>query len=232
MNSVPDLAVLVPSRGRPKNVARLIEACAKTCRANTVLHFGFDEDDDTLGTLAADLTGPRHWPAIPCMATVRPRMGLAHWTNYLSALNEDAPWQASIGDDMVPLTDGWDERLCEAAGPAGMAYPNDRRRDDIPEAIVISTSLVRALGWFCQPSLSHWFVDAVWRDIGTLAGCLRYLPDVVVEHRHPNVPGSGARHDATYGDAAAEYARDLAAYQKWRMKRMRADIETVRECRR
>ena len=58
-----------------------------------------------------------------CFASVRPRMGLAKWTNTLSALHEDTRWQASIGDDMVPVTDGWDERLCEAAGPAGMAYP-------------------------------------------------------------------------------------------------------------
>ena len=219
-----DLAVLVPSRGRPQNVARLIEACAKTCRADTILHFGFDQDDDAL---PVNLTA-----AAGALITVRPRMGLAHWTNCLSALHEDASWQASIGDDMVPLTDGWDERLCEAAGPNGMAYPNDRRRNDIPEAVVISTSLIRALGWFCEPSLSHWYVDAVWADIGRAAGCLRYLPDVVVEHRHPNVPGSGARPDATYSEAASGFAKDLAAYQKWRLKRMRADIETVRECRR
>jgi hypothetical protein len=217
-----DLAVLVPSRGRPANVARLIEACAKTCRADTILHFGFDDDDDTLG---ANLTA-----ADGHLATVRPRMGLAHWTNCLSAMNEHIPWQASIGDDMVPLTDGWDERLCAAAGPAGMAYPNDRRRDDIPEGIVIATPVVLALGWFCEPTLSHWFVDAVWRDLGTMAGSLRYLPDVIVEHRHPNVPGSGASPDATYSEAASGFAKDMAAYQKWRMKRMRADIETVREC--
>ena len=36
--------------------------------------------------------------------------------------------------------------------------------------------------------------------------------------------------DATYVQAATGFADDMAAYQKWRMKRMRADIETVREC--
>lgn len=224
---MPDLAILVPSRGRPSNVARLIEACARTCRADTTLHFGFDGDDDAL---------PANLAAIDWNSTsvVRPRMGLGHWTNTLSAMNEDATWQASIGDDMVPVTDGWDERLCEAAGPSGMAYPNDLRRTDIPEAIVISTGLVRVLGWFCEPSLSHWFVDAVWRDIGHAAGCLAYLPDVVVEHRHPNVPGSGASGDATYSDAATGFSRDMAAYQKWRLspKGMRAAIETVKECQR
>jgi hypothetical protein len=219
---MPDLAVLVPSRGRPANVSRLIEACEKTCRADTILHFGFDQDDPELAANSmAAATGSVGWSTMP-------RMGLGHWTNYLSAAHEDIRWQASIGDDMVPLTDGWDERLCEAAGTAGMAYPDDRRRTDLPEAIVMSTSLIRALGWFCEPSLHHWYVDAVWRDLGHAAGCLRYLPDVVVEHRHPNVPGSGARPDATYGDAAAGFAADMAAYQKWRMKRMRADIETVR----
>ena len=217
---MPDLAVLVPSRGRPANVARLIEACAKTCRADTIVSFGFDEDDPEL-LANMDASGD-------ALVTVRPRMGLGAWTNALAALWPGADHLASIGDDMVPVTDGWDERLCEAAGPAGMAYPNDRRRDDIPEAIVMSVGLVRALGWMCEPSLGHWYIDSVWRDLGTAAGCLRYLPDVVVEHRHPNVPGSGARPDATYADAAAGFASDLAAYQKWRMKRMRADIETVR----
>ena len=148
-----DLAILVPSRGRPANVARLVEACARTCRLDTVVAFGFDEDDDCYSDNLKAADG--------CYASVRRRMGLAKWTNTLSALHEDATWQASIGDDMVPVTDGWDERLCEAAGPAGMAYPNDRRRDDIPEAIVIGTRLVRALGWFCEPSLRHWYVDAV-----------------------------------------------------------------------
>lgn len=219
-----DLAVLVPSRGRPANVARLVEACARTCRLDTVIAFGFDDNDDALASNLKAADG--------CFTSVRHRMGLAKWTNTLSALHEDATWQASIGDDMVPVTDGWDERLCEAAGPAGMAYPNDRRRTDIPEAIVISTGLVRALGWLCEPSLSHWFVDAVWRDIGHAAGCLRFLPDVVVDHRHPNVPGSGARNDRTYSDAARGFGTDMAAYQKWRMKRMRADIETVQACRR
>jgi hypothetical protein len=191
---------------------------------DTVIAFGFDEDDDCYaGNLKA---------ADGCFASVRPRMGLGKWTNALSALHEDATWQASIGDDMVPVTDGWDERLCQAAGPAGMAYPNDLRRTDIPEAIVMSTGLVRALGWLCEPSLSHWFVDSVWRDLGHAAGCLRFLPDVVVDHRHPNVPGSGARNDRTYSDAARGFGADMAAYQKWRMKRMRADIETVKACRR
>jgi hypothetical protein len=216
-----DLAGLVPSRDRPQNVERLGKACARTCRADTLLHFGFDEDDPQLPA-CIDAASPYG------LVTVEPRMGLAGWTNRLAFAHVDSvPHLASLGDDMVPVTDGWDVRLIEAAGPAGMAYCDDKRRTDIPELIVMASPLVKALGWMCEPSLEHWFVDNVWRDLGAGAGCLAYLPDVVVEHRHPNMPG-GDPADQTYWDASPKMAADMAAYQRWRLKRMRDDVETVR----
>jgi hypothetical protein len=217
---LPDLAVLVPSRGRPEKVARLIEACKKTCRADTELFFGFDFDDPQLQDSIMASDGAR--------VMTGTRLGLAGWTNRLSQIYEcNTPYLASVGDDMVPVTDGWDERLIAACGTTGMAYPNDGRRTDIPELIVMSSDIVRALGWMCLPTLEHWYVDNVWSDLGRGAGCLSFLADVVVEHRHPNVVG-GDRPDATYNDAAGQYAADLAAYQRWRLAGMRQDIATVK----
>ena len=223
---MPDLVVLVPSRGRPANVARLVEACADTCRADTLIHFGFDDDDPCFcdNLKAAD----------GCLTSVEPRMGLAAWTNHLAALHPGAPYYASIGDDMVPETDGWDVRLIDACKDmgGGFAYPDDKRRNDIPEAVVMSGEIVEALGWMALPALGHWFIDAVWRDLGAGAGHrLRYCPSVVVRHRHPNVD-PGTRPDATYAEASRGFAADMAAYQKWRLagNGMRRDTETVRRC--
>ena len=221
-----DLAVLVPSRGRPGNVERLVEACAATCRADTIVHFGFDDDDPAYceNLKAAD----------GCLTSVEPRMGLAAWTNHLAALHPSVPYLASIGDDMVPETDGWDVRLIDACRDmgGGFAYPDDRRRDDIPEAVVADARIVAALGWFALPVLEHWFIDSVWRDLGAGAGHrLRYCPSVVVRHENPAV-NPAVPVDATYTDAAKGFAADMAAYQKWRLARngMRADIDKVREC--
>ena len=217
-----DLVLLVPSRGRPEKIKRLIAACQRTCTRSTRLHFGFDDDDP--GLAASILAAGSSW------VTTGPRMGLAGWTNDLASRHPGVPYLGSIGDDMVPVTPGWDAALMRACGTTGMAYPRDNRRDDIPEIIVMTSDIPAALGWVCLPALHHWYVDNVWSDLGRGAGCLTYCPDVLVEHKHPNVPG-GDRPDMTYHDAARTYAADLAAYQRWRLTGMRADIERVRGCR-
>jgi len=203
-------------------VRRLLQACEQTCRADTEIYFGFDDDDPALQANTAAV-GWRSY----CVA--RPRMTLGAWTNELATLNMNVPYLASLGDDMVPVTTGWDVMLLDAqhAIGGGYTYPDDRRRTDIPEAVVVDTRIVAGLGWMCEPTIGHWYTDNVWRDLGAGAGCLKFVPGAVVEHRHPNVRG-GDPPDGTYNDAARSYDTDLAAYQRWRMLRMRHDTGTVR----
>lgn len=199
---------------------RLISACAVTCRADTLLYFGFDLDDSCVEENIRASDG--------ALYETGPRATLTGWTNIIAAANLDcAPYFGSLGDDMVPVTDGWDERLVttlEKAGP-GYAYPNDLRRDDIPEAVVISRPIVRELGWMSPPFVTHWYQDNVWADLGRATGSLHYLPKVIVDHLHPNVTGEPG--DATYADAARNFNADLAAYQRWRLTGMAADVRRV-----
>src|SRR5512146_1697468 len=179
-----DMVVVVPTRGRPDNARRLIEACAKTCRADTRLLFGIDEDDafGYEGTLGAS------------ELTIRPRMGLAPWTNELAKLalhyHPSAAALFSCGDDHVPETDGWDVQLLEALGRTGggWAYPDDSRRDDIAEAVAVSVPIVAGLGWMALPDLHHWCIDNAWTALAKAVGRLEYLPDVKVPHYHPHSP--------------------------------------------
>lgn len=218
-----DLEVLIPSRGRPGSVARVVRSYALTCRAATKIRFAFDDDDPRLAENIAAAAGHSYMTG--------PRDTLTGWTNKLAARHvRHAPALASFGDDHLPKTDGWDEKLL-AALPAGggYAYPDDRRRDDIPEAVIISSPIVRALGWMSPPFVSHWYQDNVWADLGRAAGCLVYCPHVTVAHLHPNVTGQPG--DQTNHDAARRYSADLAAYQKWRIRKtgFAADLATVRQ---
>lgn len=216
------LWILVPSRGRPRNVERLSRACALTATADTRLHFGFDDDDPHLEANVAAAKGHRY--------TIRPRMGLVAWTNHLATRHVSyCEALGSLGDDMVPVTHGWDTRLLESLAKmgGGIAYPNDRRRSDIPEAPFVSERIVAGLGYFFSPVFDHWFGDKALGDLGRLAGRLTYLPDVIVEHKHPTLAG-GDPHDQTYEDAARQLNMDLAAYQRWRLFKMPGDLEAVK----
>ena len=235
-----DLLVITPTRGRPGNAARLIDEVRKTARLNTHVHLAVDDDDPDLGAYRAmargrgvkEITAEDAAPEGDTLET-GPRRHLAAWTNEVAVRRAgEYRYLASLGDDHVPRTPGWDKALVRAIedmGGTGIAYPHDGIRDDIPEAVVMSSDIVAALGWMCEPSLAHFYVDNVWADLGRGAGCLRYLRAVAVDHVHPGV--GLAPPDATYREAVGNGSTDHAAYQQWRAGRMAADIETVKALR-
>jgi hypothetical protein len=94
-------------------------------------------------------------------------------------------------------------RAIAETGGTGLSYPWDGIREDIPEAVVLSGDTVQALGWFCLPGLSHWFVDNVWADLGRGAGCLRHLHAIKVEHAWKG--------DQTSAENSTSYAADSTA---------------------
>lgn len=225
-----DLLVIVPSRGRPGNVARFLRTVAATSAAATDVVFAFDDDDPHFPqSVAAAAGGP-----IGASVVHGPRKGLGAWTNTVAAahLNSYRAF-ASFGDDHVPQTHGWDKLLLGAIdgmGGTGISYPDDGIRDDVCEAVVISADIVAALGWMCEPSLQHWYVDNVWADLGKGADCLTYMPDVLVPHKHPAATGIGQL-DATYRDSGRHIPADKKAYETWRAERMSADVATVQALR-
>ncbi len=218
-----DLLVIVPSRGRPRRLREMINACAALATAATDITVAVDSDE-------IGLYAPLHhdWPDVEWFTG--PRDTLAGWTNRIATLRGSGYRAlASFGDDHVPRTPGGDSLLVAAIdgmGGTGISYPDDKRRPDIPEAVVISSDIVQALGWMCEPSLRHFRVDDVWADLGHGAGCLRYVPEAVVEHMHYSVK-PGVPRDGTYADAEARGAEDHAAYQAWRATRMAADVKTI-----
>jgi hypothetical protein len=224
------LAVLVPTRGRPGSLARLIKAVRDTAGPRTHVIAGVDPDDPCVNEyLALDCLGPGDQIEIGRM-----RLNLSQWTNHLwAAHRNDYAFFASLGDDMVPRTMGWDAKLTGAIdgefGGTGITYPWDGVRDDIPEAFVMSADIPAALGWMMQPSLAHWWVDNVVADLGHGAGCIRQLRGVVIQHL--NIALGGGPPDQTAIDAGATMAADKAAYEEWCRNGRSADVDTIKRVR-
>jgi len=234
---VRDLLVIVPSRGRPAEAAELYDLIAATSAAQTDMFLARDDDDPAAyryRSLAQ--SGWRTSRSGECRlwSVSGPRQGLAAWTNQIAAENAGQYRAlASLGDDHRPRTPGWDEKLLAAldeTGGTGIAYGNDLLQGGkLPTAAVVSSGIVAALGWMCQPSLRHYCVDNVWKVLGESAGCLHYLPDVVIEHLH--YLRTGEAPDSTYRETETAELRsnaDRDAYQRWLAGDMAADVVTVK----
>ena len=216
-----DLLVIVPSRGRPQNVARMLDAVHATAKMRTHVHVAVDDDDPELERYRYVM---KQAAAEGDVLTTGPRKGLCSWTNEIAIEQAGRyPFLASLGDDHVPYTPGWDKALIRAIvtdGGTGFSYPWDGTREDIPEAVVVSSDIVTALGWMCLPGLEHWYVDNVWADLGRGAGCLRHLRAVKVEHAWKG--------DQTAKESSEKITADRAAYYAWRRSdRLGQDINTV-----
>ena len=206
---------------------RLALSVEDTAQADVNLWFAIDEDDQPSWLMAKELE---------CDYIRGARTSPAAWTNIVAEVWHDQYRAlASLSDDHVPRTPGWDRILLDAIdamGGTGIAYGDDQiMRERLPTAVVISSNIVAALGWMCEPSLAHFCVDNVWKDLGQGAGCLAYVPEVVIEHLH--WINGGAPMDATYeeGGIYSPDCADARAYAQWRAVRMTADVSTVRALR-
>lgn len=208
-----DLLIITPTRGRPRNARALLDAWGPTATEGPRLLLAVDDDDP-------ELAGYRELELPACAElVVGPRGRLGPTLNRLAV--ERAPRHFAIGfmgDDHRPRTEGWDIALLAALREmgSGLAYGNDLiQGPNLPTAVVMTSDIVRALGYFSPPSLTHMYVDNAWLALGEALGRIRYLSDVVIEHLHP--AGGTAPWDERYAEVNSreQYGADETAFRKW-----------------
>lgn len=195
---------ILPSRGRPNNVKRLIEAWSRT-GASTPVELCLDADN---APQYEALQMPSCWKVV---VGLRSRL-LSGIYNDCFKRNPDEPWYGFIADDVVPLTNDWDVRLIEAAGRAGMAVPDGGHDMNGAPHFVLGGDLVRSVGWLSLPGLDRLYIDTVWQNIAERRGVLRSVPHVVLEHRH--FSNGKALMDSTYQKHNKQ--QDKLIYENWR----------------
>lgn len=203
-----DLLVIVPTRGRPHNVARLEEARRATASLDGAdFVYAVDDDDPELdGYRALGLD----------RLTIGKRARLGPTLNSVARRYMDLyPYLGFMGDDHLPLTPGWDKAVLEAlnAGGPRIVYGNDLIQGPaLPTAAFMPSRIVKALRFMSPPPLIHLYVDNFWLELGRRINGLAYLPDVVIQHMHP--VGGTAVWDAGYTEANAP-ERDQADHAAW-----------------
>lgn len=227
-----DLVVIVPSRGRPQNIGRLVDAWLDTTLADTDLVVAVDEDDPQLDEYQA--------VRLPFAGTLRigQRQRLGGTLNaavqeVLDGYYGEPPTAVGfMGDDHLPRTEGWDSMLVDALTQvgSGIVYGDDLLQGErLPTAAFMTADIVRTLGWMVPPGLVHLYIDDAWRELGRAMGRLRYLPQVVIEHLHP--AAGKAQMDDRYREVNAPEvdAADKARFVEWFRGELPGNVETLRK---
>jgi uncharacterized protein (DUF2249 family) len=212
------ILALCPSRGRPKAAAETLVSFNATKRdRNSRIVFIVDSDDPTLSEYPARFTH-----------VVRPTgsMGGA-LRSAQKELIGDATSVGMIGDDNRFRTPGWDVILDGyLTEHIGMAYGDDGlQHERLPTSWWVSRKLVDVFP-LAPPMLDHLYMDNWWKSLAEGAGCLKYFPDVDIEHLHP-LAGKASM-DATYKRSEKWVSHDREAFRRWERRQRNADIRRAR----
>lgn len=230
-----DLLVIVPTRGRPESAWRVVEAWKATGAFEVAaLVFAADLDDPLIEGYVGI---PPDYAGLPVTVHISPK-----WRPMVHKLNDVAGVYARhghqvlgfAGDDHLPRTPGWASTMLAGLREmgTGIVYGNDLLQGErLCTSWAMTSDIVRALGRMVPAPVDHMYCDNSVMDLGRLAGCLRYLPDVVVEHCHP-LAGK-AEWDAGYArvNRAEQYQRDQVAYLQWCESGRDADVATAKALR-
>lgn len=215
------LGILLPTRGRPGNLHRFLEATVMTA-VDWHLYLRLDYDD---------MEAPRYDKILDEFAHYGNKITVSHGNrvgfgpslNELAALAERDGMShvGMFGDDVLPVDHGWDAELVEVLGDdLGVAYGDDglrhKHHPDLPTHYVTQTEVYRRLGYLAPPTIRHLFLDNVARDVGRYLGNFVFVP-VSIKHLHPWGEGEQIN-DRTYqegGRNAKIRSADRRAYIRW-----------------
>jgi hypothetical protein len=203
------IAVLCPTRDRPKQFKRLVESVCDTAKNARVLAY-VDEDQ-------AELYGDVH----PALLTVGDRVGPVAACNLMADRYRGYDVYGMVTDDSVLTTPGWDEwcldvvkqfpnRIC-------CVSPNHNNGSHVDMPFV-TRQWIDTTGWYACPAMWHY----AWPTVTSLIGEM-----TAIVHAPPHK--FRIEHDYVDGTYPERRAADNTAFYDYVSLRLPSIVEKVRE---
>jgi hypothetical protein len=220
----PTLSLIVPTRGRPAPLGRVLDSVAATASHPEQIEVVLVIDDDDPSSHSVS------HPKLAVKSVVGPpgrTMGTLNATGYAAARGE---YVMLLNDDVVARTRGWDATVLRCfrrfPDPVALIHVNDTLiRDYLCTFPILSRAYCDLIGGICPVEYRRYRIDDHIEDVFNLLAVLGerravYLPDVVFEHlnavQHPTAgrvyesdPAVLAR-DAPLFDALFPARKELA----------------------
>jgi hypothetical protein len=239
---MPDLAILVPTRGRPENVRKVIGAWDFTnAWDHADLILVVDSDDPEIGGYRRVVE--EYTSSSLVLADQLKTVEMDEWMPMVHKLNLAANLYAQTrqyfalgfaGDDHIPQTINWAKRYLTVLRElsTGMVYGDDGYQGKkLSTEWAVTSDVVHALGRMVPAPVEHMYCDNAMMDLFGAAGALRHLPEIRIEHMHP-VAGKAQR-DEQYDrvNHRDQFSKDRRSYERWRNLGRADDVALVRNLR-
>lgn len=218
------ILVMCPSRSangkRIQNLTNLYNSWKKTTTGNSDFLLGIDENDK------------HHYPVFKdvIVDVNEEQLLVVKKINYLSKKYANKyDFVHFVGDDCVFATDKWEDIYLEQTKGMEyvMFYPDDTfQRHRLPTHPFMSTNIIEKLGFMGPDCLNHMFVDNFWKYTGQYLQCLKYFPNIVLEHRHYV---KGYQKDEVYENNDSYFQKDKASFLEYMQTKFLDDMKKIKE---
>lgn len=215
----PTLSLIVPTRGRPRQLRRFLSSlAATTARPSRVeIVLVVDADDPASHHVA--------WPGLRVRAVVGAPGRTMGELNRAGADAARGEYLMLLNDDVIARTRGWDDAVLAAAARfpdrLGLVHVNDTLvRDHLCVFPLVSRRYAEAAGGICPADYRRYRIDDHIEDVFNRLAALgerrtAYLPDVVLEHsnavEHPTAGRVYEADPAILADDAPRFEAHHAA---------------------
>lgn len=236
---MPELAIIVPTRGRPGNIEKVISAWDFTNAWDVAdLVLAVDADDPEIqgyrdlvqGTDPGDLGGD----LLPITLVEMPIwMPMVHKLNHVARELAGTDRYFALGfagDDHLPRTINWAKAYLTALHElgTGMVYGNDGfQGENLSTEWAVTTDAVRALGRMVPAPVEHMYCDNSMMDLFKAIGARKYLPGVQIEHMHWIAKKGETDEQYKRVNSREQFARDRRAYEGWKLRGADRDTKTL-----
>lgn len=204
------ISLLIPTRKRPDNMQRVVDSAFKKANKPSEIEVIFYIDnDDNESTKKIGKLG--NWPQVGYVPGERIVLSQM-WNECWKVATADIGMHC--GDDVVFITQGWDNIIYQAFQEVSDKIMFAYGRDGIVDSDELGThgfihrNWVETVGYFVPPYFSWCYNDTWLTDVSKKIGRLKYIPELLIEHLHPAHQSKKIAMDSTYLEASARGRRD------------------------
>ena len=220
------IAVIIPVRdggtGRSRRLLRLLQSWSETTEGLSDIHIIIDEDDVDNFEYLNKYRNNFFFYIKPAGLTLMEKINtigldIAHMYKYVQF----------VGDD-VQFKTKWERTFINHLSqvPAGLVYGDSMENNGIDWAnhFCLTSNLIKAVGFYGCPAVSHNFFDNYWADICKELNSFHYIPEVIMDHRRED-----GEKDFLYWNIVDLQDKDRPKYAKYKKKNFEKDLKKIRD---